>query len=492
MEIERKFLLVPCSMKDFLEKEGISYRKVPIEQFYLESSEANAERYRRIGERYVHTRKSGGGLVRKEMEREVSREEYLRQKEKNRGGVIEKRRYVFRIGKWTYELDAFKGALKGLNFLEIEFPDPESARLFKLPDPFKAICLDEVTENSAFTNGSISGTMRAPSIEERLSDILSRIDRQRKDFLKASIDVPFHPFESVAHSLKALIYSMARSIQANRVAILAGEKDPERLHQLRVAMRKLRSLLSLMDEYFDPQWLQEHKRRLALLMKATGPKRDLDVYLETFDRYRELLPRKHHAGLERLESYLLERDRELESSLKSFLLGEEIQKELERLLAFSGDDSLTGLSDAAQTPVILPVKDRIFKRYRKILRRGEKVDLHSSAEEFHRLRIDVKKLRYLMEFFSPILEKESFGTMLQRLKGIQTILGDHQDLEIQQQHLKEFSQLPDLKSAEVKASVHALRRAMKKLLMEKRREFLKSFEEFRKSGEVVHRMICRF
>ncbi|NOR79660.1 MAG: CHAD domain-containing protein, partial [Methyloprofundus sp.] len=62
------------------------------------------------------------------------------------------------------------------------------------------------------------------------------------------------------------------------------------------------------------------------------------------------------------------------------------------------------------------------------------------AEALHDLRKTCKKLRYLMEFFQSLYPATEFKTVLKALKGFQSVLGDFQDYEIQEENLKQFSE----------------------------------------------------
>jgi CHAD domain-containing protein/CYTH domain-containing protein len=493
LEIERKFLLPPCSPKKFLKKEGIAYRKVTIEQFYLQSSEAGIERYRRIGKRYVHTRKSGSGLVREEREEPIDKKRYLAALRQNQGGILRKTRYIFRLGKLEGELDHFKGPLEGLNILEVEFPDEKQARTFRLPKPFTKLSLCDVTENPRFTNGSLARQMRLPAIETDLASLREPIDRLGEELLNASFALSFHPYESTAHVLKTLIYAMLRSLEANRSAILSGDRDPERLHQFRVALRKLRALLAQTKGLFAPDWLAIHRPALAEIMRSTSQKRDLDVALEHIEVYRAMIPEDYHPGLERLRSYLQEREEALRQSLEASLRSASLETEFQALMDFALSDSMEGLDEEkGRLPVLFPVKERLKRRYRRVLHKGAKLDRDSEAAEYHQERIEVKKLRYLMEFFAPIFEEKSYRRLLRELKKIQTTLGDHQDLEVQREELLTFASSPELQDPEVQKTLSELRKIMKKLAQKKRKEFQKAFRSFRKKERTLHRLICRF
>jgi len=178
LEIERRFVLYPCSMKRLLKSASLSYERSRIVQFYLVAEEGEVVRYRRRGDTFTRTVKRGSGLVRKE-------------------GVIRKVRLLFEMGGVTFELDSFKKPLKGLNILEIEFSSESEARSFKLPELFERVVAAEVTDNPDFTNGAISKRMKIPAIETPLAELLKEVG-SREDFLKAAVEVKFAPYESAA------------------------------------------------------------------------------------------------------------------------------------------------------------------------------------------------------------------------------------------------------------------------------------------------------
>jgi len=491
MEIERRFLLYPCSMKRFLKRQGIEYEALALRQFYVVADSERVERYRKQGDAYIRTIKRGRGLVRDEFEERISKEAFDAAFRKNSGGVIRKTRRVFEYEGHRFELDSFKGPLKGLNILEIEFDSEAEAKRFEMPAIFRRILAAEVTDNPDFSNGAISRSMRIPAIETDLQKLLERVE-MRESFLKASTPIGLTPFESGAHALKALFHSLLKSVEANRAAILSGDEEPERLHQLRVAMRKLRALLSQMSPLFEKEWLEEHKAKLAGLMRQTGEKRDIDVYLMHIPLYKSMVPKKYHAGIDALETYLRRQVESKTEALKRFLRDAPFTDEMAELERFAREEGPAGLNERAEGPIIIEVKQALRKRYRKVLKKGGEIDAESEAHLYHMVRIDVKKLRYMMEFFSSILDEDAFAAMLKKLKTIQTILGEHQDLDVQRHHLKAFTELPELHTDETIAAIKALRHTMAELEMQKRKAFREAFYEFSRTGDLFHKMVCKF
>lgn len=152
MEIERKWLVEKSEIPYNLEK----LEHLEIEQAYISFSPVI--RIRSINnKRFILTTKSSAGtesfLSRNEAEIEISAEEYSLLMKKSDGRIISKTRYLFeRDDKLLEEIDIFEGGLAGLCYLEIEFPDEETA--IKFPSPEWTI--KDVTADKKFTNGSLA------------------------------------------------------------------------------------------------------------------------------------------------------------------------------------------------------------------------------------------------------------------------------------------------------------------------------------------------
>ncbi len=486
-EIERKFLLPPCNIEKFLQKHEIDYSFVEIEQFYIDRS----DRYRRMGERYYHTIKRGNGLVREEFEEEIDKKLYECKKMEAKKPPIKKIRYQFRLDGRDFVADRFKRELKGLNLLEVEFESEGEALAFQLPPLLAKIVIAEVTDNPSFTNAALHATRVIPAIEEELHTILQRVVR-KDNFLKAKGSVDISAYESAAHGLKGVIFALIHSAYANAKAIRSGDEDPERLHQLRVSMRKIRALFSKFAPLFDEEWLKEHKEKLAASMKKTNAMRDLDVYLLKIDRYKEMVDPRYHEGLEYLRSYLLVKGQVQRVKLAKFLESKRWREEVATLYRFSKCENIQGLRQKAHEPIIIPLKKILKKSFTSILRQGKKLKPIAQDSEFHSLRIKVKKLRYSLEFFSPIFDQESYEKILTSLKRVQTILGDHQDLVVQRAFINSLLKEPQFQEKEMQKALRSLEKALKKEQKESKKRFRKTFGKFKKRFELFEKMICHF
>lgn len=152
MEIERKWLVRP---------EDIPYPlgtlpALEIEQAYVSFSPV--VRIRRInrGEKHILTIKKltpYGGLAAGESEHEIDGDLYAFLREQASGNLIAKTRYLHPLPSGlTEEIDVFSGPLQGLAYLEIEFPDVETARAYPSPDWVKA----DVTYDARYKNSALA------------------------------------------------------------------------------------------------------------------------------------------------------------------------------------------------------------------------------------------------------------------------------------------------------------------------------------------------
>jgi CHAD domain-containing protein len=73
-----------------------------------------------------------------------------------------------------------------------------------------------------------------------------------------------------------------------------------------------------------------------------------------------------------------------------------------------------------------------------VVKRGGKLGEDPPAEALHRLRIDAKKLRYLLELFRSLYRDDVIRSLVKELKRLQDILGGFNDMEVQQARLTDF------------------------------------------------------
>lgn len=242
------------------------------------------------------------------------------------------------------------------------------------------------------------------------------------------------PSIEVAADIIRTYLSVARQ---NEDGVLA-DIDTEFLHDYRVSLRRIRSVISLFKGVFSDTQTTELKQVFSDLMAPTGRVRDLDVYLLEKDRYYSLLPPNLHAGLKAMfDRFEKERKQEL-SRLSRRLRSTDYDKTMRELDSlFHGTDGLRPGPNAERGAYEYACA-LIWKRYRKVCKLARSISDDTPDQAVHDLRIDCKKLRYLMEFFSPLFDAKGFKSIIKPLKKLQDNLGLFNDFSVQQEALLSF------------------------------------------------------
>ena len=152
--------------------------------------------------------------------------------------------------------------------------------------------------------------------------------------------VQFHPEAPVKASAQAIITIFLQTARANEKGIVA-DYDTEFLHDYRVSLRKVRSVLSLFKGVYSPEDTALLKQDFASLMQKTNALRDLDVYLLNKPYYFNLVPADTHEGLAILFDYFFEQRKKEHNNVGKFLRSKPYREEINRLeKLFSNGSSL--------------------------------------------------------------------------------------------------------------------------------------------------------
>ena len=113
-------------------------------------------------------------------------------------------------------------------------------------------------------------------------------------------------------------------------------------------------------------------------------------------------------------------------------------------------------AENSRKPVYELAREIIYKQYKKVVRDGVSIHPATPDGELHRLRIQCKKLRYLLEFFTSLFPAEDMAGLIKHFKKLQDNLGELNDLSLQQQYLKEYLQQEDRRVKDAKYSCAAI------------------------------------
>lgn len=235
-----------------------------------------------------------------------------------------------------------------------------------------------------------------------------------------------------ANEAAAIVFArLLEVIDANLPGTL-DDVDSEFLHDLRVAVRRSRSLQRQFKSIY-PERLQHHRDEFKRLQQITGDLRDLDVYLLDFPELRASLPERMQADLDPLKTVL---ETHRARALRETRRGLRAQRTRDALTDWAAFIKQAPTSEQTVRDL---ASERIAKVYKRMVKMGRGIDDDSPAEDLHELRKVGKELRYLLEFFSSLYPNDVVKPFIKTLKGLQDQLGRFQDREVQANALRELS-----------------------------------------------------
>lgn len=235
---------------------------------------------------------------------------------------------------------------------------------------------------------------------------------------------------TLLNALTHVLSEQYRIMEHNVPGVLADD-DPEPLHDLRVASRRSRAALNQMKPAIEPGLRKQLLDGYRTIAKTTNRMRDLDVYMDVFAGYVDLVPEFMHRDLKRYLRRLRQRRKRESRKTCAYLVSADFL-DLMRFLdrSIHGEAGLSPGSRADVSAVPYACR-KILKSYDKVLSIGNNINEDTPDAVFHKLRIRCKKLRYLMEFFRNSFPKDRVYSLIRQLKSLQTLLGDFNDLSVQ-------------------------------------------------------------
>ncbi len=255
------------------------------------------------------------------------------------------------------------------------------------------------------------------------------VGREPFDYSSKS-DLKLPPGITAADACRRIHLASLDIAERNLPGALA-DLDTEFLHDFRVALRRSRSALQLVKGVFPSSVEKEFLRELIKIQKATNKLRDLDVHLIERDALEALLPPELQNGLNGLFRQISKERARAFVKCRDFLKRPSTRNTLAQWRHFLEKETARAGSLAGK-PAIKVGKRLLRKRFERILRDGRAIGKVSPDKALHNLRIQFKKLRYLLEFFGSLLPPGDTAFLVRRFRKLQTILGRFNDLATQE------------------------------------------------------------
>lgn len=256
--------------------------------------------------------------------------------------------------------------------------------------------------------------------------------KPEKKKYRLSEKVTVKPTDSMAW-LACRIFSFQFSCMLSHEKGTIQGEEIEELHDMRVAVRRMRAAARVFEAYLDPGQLEPHLKGLRKTLGSLGEVRDLDVFREKAEVYLKTLPSGHEHDLDKLFAVLAEEREKARKNMLDYLNSEKYS------------DFKKNLSDALASPetLVLPSTnkkhDALPHRVREVLpsilyARLADISAYSEWIEgpylpvgcLHRLRIAAKGMRYTLEFFEGVLGEDA-KALIKEFKTFQDHLGNLHD-----------------------------------------------------------------
>lgn len=257
------------------------------------------------------------------------------------------------------------------------------------------------------------------------------------DPVDRATDIHLAPEMTTQEAFRVIGNGCLRQLVANEPAMIAG--DTEALHQMRIALRRLRAAMSVFANVVaDSDWLNI-KSGLRWVTGVLGPVRDLDVFVTevlvplrannakepgVLNLFRDFERRRARAHKETVSTIRSARFHSLVLDTTAWIEVGPWTRDNDDLLQLRRGQS-----------VLAHASEELTRRRRKLKRKG-KTFKELSPLERHMLRIATKKFRYALEFFSDLFpgktRKRRCEQALSALKELQDALGGLNDIAVRE------------------------------------------------------------
>lgn len=245
------------------------------------------------------------------------------------------------------------------------------------------------------------------------------------------------PSDPPAQHVRAALDLRLRALLRHDPGTRTGA-DIEDLHQMRVAVRRMRASLKSARPLLDTSWADGLRAELGWLGRALGPVRDLDVMLLRLRGEIDGLPEREKAAGEVLVGRLVQEHGAARVEMLAALDAQRYTALLERL----ADAIRLPLPTPSATKAQPDLVDLPRAEFRKLRRAVERAGADPADEVLHDLRIRAKRVRYTGELVAPALKGTPTGKAVKALLGataqLQEVLGDHQDACVAEQRIREL------------------------------------------------------
>jgi CHAD domain-containing protein len=206
-------------------------------------------------------------------------------------------------------------------------------------------------------------------------------------------------------------------------------REPESLHQMRVATRQLRAVLRAARPLFVPEWADSLREELRWLGQRLGPARDLDVQLAYFREESAALDARDRRPLAPFIAHLEAQRNHVQEVLLNELKSARYLDLIGRLQQAAHDPTVV-----ESTVTLRDLAKQAFTQLRNLIRQAGHAPNNA---RIHETRLNTKRARYAAELAEPTVGKPA-TRFINKTRVVQDVLGTHQDAIQAEAHIRAF------------------------------------------------------
>lgn len=211
---------------------------------------------------------------------------------------------------------------------------------------------------------------------------------------------------------------------------ICSDADIECLHEFRVQQRKVRSLLSIFKGSLSPD-LSVLRAKLAQMMTASNQLRDLDVLLESSRDFLNLVAEQDKDNLILVFKEIEKQRNKAHKTLVSYLRSVPFKEDWKDLIRYLAPHSTLWSEESRMQTIRMQASLLLKKIYGRTAAGSLLLSSDLEASSVHDLRLQHKKLRYLLDFIIDLSARAEFEELREVLKTSQKYLGRYNDSVVQ-------------------------------------------------------------
>ena len=261
-------------------------------------------------------------------------------------------------------------------------------------------------------------------------------------------------------------------------------EDIECLHRMRVASRRLRSLLPLFSDCLPPKQRTRWRKQLRRVTRALGDARDADVQIVCLQEALEACSDdRQRLGLERLLLRFQQQRQAMQAPLVSTLKRLTSRGRINRMemaLRYLLATSQLYASPESARHTYSRSRDAILRRLQTVLATAATIRGPQSGTELHATRITIKRLRYTLQAFAP-LYPDTLNDAIRTARKLQDVLGNLHDCDVWVETLPQFLEAEKARTLTYFGDTkpfEALVSGVMALRDQRQRQRVKCYEEF--------------